>query len=550
MFVRHTLGDFGRFVAPLFVAVFVAVFGLSAGAVGQPTVPIFPPARGASIQLVAASLSAAKPSRVGIGLRWADNISGETGFKIERSPVARTPVWTQIYQGTQPNQTTYVDATAAPGVAYGYRVRAYLKGRRGGDGPYSNIAVATYAPPPVTPPLPPQPPLARVSLSSAGAQGSGDSIQYMLGNALSGDGRYVAFDSLAPDMVADDTNDTRDVFVRDTVGATTQRASVATGGAQSVGLYGSNGGTLSADGRTMTFGSSASNFSPGAPMFFGAIYLRDLQSGTTTLVSVGAGGAVANGSSAFPFISGDGRFVAFTSSANNLVAGDTNNARDVFVRDLQTGVTERVNVTNTGRQTDDPFGNSNLDIGLAISADGRYVMFASGSSDLVPGDFNNVRDMFVRDRQNATTTRVNLNANGSPRNVETFNPALSADGRVLCFEENGTTWVRNLSTGTLRSFPGGNASLSGDGRFLVYDAKGPTIGGPNVGNVWVADLQSGQKMRLDRNSAGAPGDGDSSLARISADGRKIIFTSAATNLVPGDTNGALDVFSCPNPFAP
>jgi Tol biopolymer transport system component len=171
---------------------------------------------------------------------------------------------------------------------------------------------------------------------------------------------------------------------------TTERVSLGPGGVQ--GNEQSSGPAISADGRFVAFQSAASNLVPGDTNGAQDIFVRDRQTGTTRRVSVGPGGVQTNAeaSSGVPAISADGRFVAFESDATNLVPGDTNGAIDVFVRDRQTGTTRRISVGPGGVQ-----GNSDSG-GPAISADGRFVAFVSNASNLVPGDSNARFDVFVR----------------------------------------------------------------------------------------------------------------------------------------------------------
>src|SRR5258708_3372263 len=225
----------------------------------------------------------------------------------------------------------------------------------------------------------------RVNVDSAGAQANADSYR----PSISGDGRFVAFQSGASNLVPGDTNSFWDVFVHDYQTGATERVSVATGGAEGNGD--SAKPSISCDGRYVAFQSGATNLVSGA--IPNQIYLRDRQAGTTELVSVSTGGAPAN-SSCFnfpPSISGDGRYVAFWSAASNLVPGDTNDTSDIFVRDRQAGTTERVTLDSAGVQANDLSGY------LSISADGRFVEFSSRATNLVPGDTNGVWDVFVHD---------------------------------------------------------------------------------------------------------------------------------------------------------
>src|SRR6185295_1250039 len=155
--------------------------------------------------------------------------------------------------------------------------------------------------------------------------------------SISLDGRFLAFQSGASTLVAGDTNGNYDIFVRDRQSGTLERVSVSTNGSQGNLNSFASPSSISADGRFVVFTSSATNLVPNTPSAHGDIFLRDRQSGTTELVSSNPAGAQSNSSSFFPSISGDGRFVAFQSSATDLVTGDTNGFEDVFVRDRQTG---------------------------------------------------------------------------------------------------------------------------------------------------------------------------------------------------------------------
>jgi Tol biopolymer transport system component len=159
------------------------------------------------------------------------------------------------------------------------------------------------------------------------------------------------------------------------------------------------------------------------------------QGATTQRVSASSTGAQGLGYSDDPALSADGRYVAFSSEASNLVPGDTNDTYDVFVRDQQTGTTSRVSVSGTGEQ------GSDYSYDPAISADGRYVTFASGAWNLVPGDTNDTTDVFVRDRRTGTTGRVSVSGTGEQGNGESFSPVLSADGRYVAFDSDASNLV-------------------------------------------------------------------------------------------------------------
>jgi Tol biopolymer transport system component len=226
----------------------------------------------------------------------------------------------------------------------------------------------------------------RVSVDSAGSQGNGDSSY----GTLSADGSRVAFESTASNLVRGDTNPLVDIFVHDLASGTTTRVSVASSGAQGDGSC--RYCSLSGDGRHVTFESTSRNLVDADTNGFVDVFLHDLVDGTTTRISVGAGGAQANNMSLnLPSsISHDGRFVAFKSVATNLVPGDANGAQDIFLRDRLLGTTTRVNVDSFGAEAQ---GWSSQP---TISPDGQHVGFYSFAENLVPGDTNGEPDVFVR----------------------------------------------------------------------------------------------------------------------------------------------------------
>jgi Tol biopolymer transport system component len=234
--------------------------------------------------------------------------------------------------------------------------------------------------------------ITRVSVDSAGNQAnSGSSNPF-----ISADGRFVAFTSDASNIVPGDTNSNREIFVRDTLTNTTTRVSVDSAGNQT--FSDSYNPSMSADGRFVAFYSGASNLIPGDTNRRLDVFVRDRLTNTTTRVSLDSAGNQADGDSHYPSISADGRFVAFQSDASNIVPGDTNKRNDIFVRDTLTNTTTRVSVDSAGNQT-----NSNS-YSTSISADGRFVAFESSASNIVPGDTNNKDDIFVRDTLTITTT--------------------------------------------------------------------------------------------------------------------------------------------------
>ena len=232
----------------------------------------------------------------------------------------------------------------------------------------------------------------------------------------------------------------------------TELVSVATGGAQ--GNDTSTEASISADARFVAFWSDASNLVGGDTNGVEDVFVRDRQTGTTELVSVATGGTQGNARSRYPSISSDGRFVVFWSDASNLVAGDTNGSADVFVRDRLSGTTERVSLAAGGAQ-----GNADS-LGPSISASGRFVAFWSLATNLVAGDTNAWNDVFVRDRQSATTERVSVATGGAQGDFNSYDPSISADGRFVAFESGATNLVAGDTNGSFDVFLRDRATAS------------------------------------------------------------------------------------------
>jgi hypothetical protein len=261
-------------------------------------------------------------------------------------------------------------------------------------------------------------------------------------SALSGDGRYVAFATEAA-LVPGDTNGTNDVYLWDRQTLVNERVSVGYGAGQPNGS--SSFPDLSDDGRFVVFISSATNLVPGDTNGQRDVFVRDRLNKQTRRVSVNSTGAQANDTSSFPVISANGRVVAFSSDATNLVPGDRNDRPDHFVHDLATGRTERVNVSSSGQSTRD---GDTLATDISVSGNGRFVSFASRSARLVPNDTNGQTDVFVRDRQNRTTVRASINTAGVEANSDAFSPVISRNGSFVVFQSSAT----NLTTRPIEAF--------------------------------------------------------------------------------------------------
>jgi Tol biopolymer transport system component len=387
----------------------------------------------------------------------------------------------------------------------------------------------------------------RVSVSSSRQQGNRPSFTA----GISANGRFVAFTSLATDLVPGDTNGRQDAFVYDRRTGRTERVSVTSGGAQARPTQDPNGGSaamdLSTDGRFILFRSDATNLVRGDTNRKSDAFLHDRVTGKTRRVppaGVGVSGGTLSangryavldaGGNVFRYdlrrgrllrvtaganswsdegsVSADGRFVAFTSNASNLVHGDTNRLPDVFVRDTHTGKTIRVSVTSAGRQgTGKRYSNGSN--APKISGDGRYVAFHSDMRNLVRGDTNDTFDIFVHDRVTGKTQRVNVSSTGRQANAESGSGAsFTADDRYVAFSSLATNLVPNDRN--------------------------------DITDVFVRDLRTNRTQLV---SLGLHGQGDDASwiglgAAFTADGRNLLFASWAANLVPGDTNDVADVF--------
>ena len=342
----------------------------------------------------------------------------------------------------------------------------------------------------------------RISVSSTGAQGNGDSEA----SSISSDGRYVAFVSFADNLVPEDTNGAADIFVRDRLNGAIERVSVGANGRQSDGDSGvlnlMGGADISADGRYVAFSSMASNLAGRDSNQNSDVFVHDRATATTELISVSLSGDPAGGID--PSISGDGRFVSFTSFAFDLVPGDTGFRSHVYVRDREAGTTERVDVATDGTLGDNEAFTSEL------NADGRYVAFDAFSDNLVPNDGDGSVDVFVHDRQTGVT-----------EGISTVAPA--------------TGLFRHSSL----------SSITDNGRFVGFSSAETNIV-PGDTNNWndafLYDRDTDTVERVSVGTGGVEGDRGSFAVHAREDGRVVIFGSDATNLVAGDTNDAVDVY--------
>ncbi|HUL50970.1 MAG TPA: hypothetical protein VLU94_00150, partial [Candidatus Nitrosotalea sp.] len=402
---------------------------------------------------------------------------------------------------------------------------------------------------------------------------------------LSSDGRYVTFESVDGDLVPNDRNHDYDVFLRDLTTGTTELISARNPGLPSRTPNGGPGVispfSVSANGRYVAFSSQSDDLVANQPATYRNIFVHDLLTGTNILVSVDTNGVAAAGISMDPSISGDGRYVAFSSTADNLVPGDTNKVEDVFVRDLQTGTTTLVSLSTNGV---DPGNYQSLS--PTISTDGRYVLFQSTATDLAPGLGGLNQNLFMRDLQTGTTYALTTQQVGSYAMTpdgrfvalvhfgaqqllvwdsqshgmiytnSSNRPAfvtISPDGRRLAYQPGvpaanvtvvdlieNTNWVLSASPYSIRSGP----QFTADGKFLVLTTTAPFWPSDTNGNydVYLWDIEAGTNILVSRSftSFGAA-NGASDSPAISADGRFVAYRSTASNTVPNDFNDVPDL---------
>ena len=337
-----------------------------------------------------------------------------------------------------------------------------------------------------------------VSTSSQGGQGNGDSGK----PSISSDGRYVAFESKAANLVANDTNGTSDVFIRDLVGKTTIRASLRSTGAQSNGT--GEWPTISDDGKHVAFQSDDN------AMVFGEgngkidSFVRDTQNGTTVRVSVDTSEASLTAGGSDPSISGNGQYVVFTSTTNQ-IGTDTNNQADVFLRDVLNGTTERVSITSSGAS---PTGQS---IDGTVSDDGRYVAYQSDAHNMTADDTGPTYDgIYRRDRNAGTTALAVRSFAGTAAGGGAAGPDISADGKKVAF-------------------------ISSASNLVAGDTNGKD-------DAFVRDLTTSTTTKVSTTTTGAPLNSWSSGPSISPDGTVTAYQTFASNAFSPDANGTADVF--------
>lgn len=344
--------------------------------------------------------------------------------------------------------------------------------------------------------------------------------------SISHNGRYISFVSGAPNLVVPDTNLQPDLFLKDMRTGVLRRVSVSSEGVESNGRVGQ--AVMSQDGRFILFDSDASNLVADDTNGVKDVFLRDLKRDTTDRISIGWDGSEADGETFAGSISYDGRFIAFAGHATNIVDDDTNQQSDVFLFDRQKGTTERVSLRSDGSQVPPYAGHSGIDAS-SISRDGRFILFRSNTTSLVPNAELGCH-YYLRDTLRDRTERVSVRSDGT-----------EATGYGV-FIPHGC---------------GPNTAITPNGRFIFFDSNGQFVAddqacnapqGPSGENdAHVYDRLTGQVDLISRATDGtpasaAPGCSESGWGNPSDDGRLVAFDSSAPNLVPGDTNGLWDVF--------
>lgn len=340
--------------------------------------------------------------------------------------------------------------------------------------------------------------ITRVSVTSEGNEAN----LHSFAPSISGDGRYVTFQSEATNLVADDDNGFTDIFLYDRY--TNELKLISRNLAGKSANFKSNFATISQDGHYIVFQSDASDLVANDTNQVRDVFIYSIESEKIELISINNQGIQGDAPSSFPVLSADGRYVAFDSDATNLVTDDTKNYIDVFVHDRTTHETTRISVNSRGKQV------NSSSYGASISGDGRYVAYVSNSRSLAANDTNKTTDIFVHDRENGSVQRISLNNEGIEGNAASYEPRISLDGQWVVF----TSWASNL----------------------VPDDTN------QARDIFLYNLTTAMIERVSVNNQGKESDSASFAPHISGNNRYIVFNSEADNLVIDDDNKTIDVF--------
>ncbi len=385
----------------------------------------------------------------------------------------------------------------------------------------------------------------------------GDSNGASSNAEISMDGRYIAFESTASNLVANDNNGASDVFVYDCSTQLITRISVDISGAE---VYGYSGlPSISGDGRYIAYASIANGITPDDYNNNYDVFVYDQLLNTVERISVGIGGADSNGESVYPSINYDGSYVAFRSDATNLVPVDVNACTDIFLYDRSNKTMSLVS-SAPAAQAD---GNSSMP---SISGDGLSVAFESHAANLVPNDTNNVKDVFVYNKASNTITRVSVDASGNQANADSNKPSINMDGNFVAFQSDANNLVPddtnnsrdiflyNISAGTIDrvSMLAGvqgdsssvNPSINMDGSMIAFESASSNFASGDTNNtndVFVYN-NADKSLKIISELNGVIGDALSGSSAIDGTGAKVAFQSVASNLAPDDTNGLRDIY--------
>ncbi len=402
-----------------------------------------------------------------------------------------------------------------------------------------------------------------ISVSTTGQQAAANSLEPALGVG----GGKVVFLSHATNLVAGCGGGLPpdplfwDVFVRDRATGQTLSASAPSGSFDGTG--GCESPDMDGPGTLVTFASTSDALVPGDTNGDKDVFVRDLVTLATTRVSVGSGGYQVQGDSGTPRICGDGLVVTFASTANLLVGGDNNGVQDIFVHDRGSIETYRM---STSVDSVEANGASETP---AISRDGKRVAFVSSATNLVPGDLNGKKDVFVKVVFDGSILRASLTAVGLELQHDATAPDLSGDGRFVAFVSTGPfapddtnnkqdVYVKDLATGAIERVSigsggesgNGNASIpriSDDGQLVLFRSLATNLvpgGDANgiLGDVFLRDRPAATTVRVDHGFFGEQADGDCYAGDLSGDGASAALYGLATNMAPSDANGAFDVW--------
>jgi len=388
---------------------------------------------------------------------------------------------------------------------------------------------------------------------------------------LSGNGRYVTFDSTATNLDRRDTTADRDVYRRDLVTGQTVLVSVSRSRCASTTPFCNTYSWPSDDGNLIAFTSDEAIITATSPGR--RVYVRNMSTGATQMASVNSNEQPANGASSRPMISGNGRFIAFSSKATNLSSLGGNGTDLVYLRDRELGTTKLVSTSSSGGLPtgSTSSGDASESYRGIVSDNGRYVTYSSQAGNIVRGDTNNKEDIFVKDTVTGTTERISIRSNGSAATGGGFRPYMTPNGRYVVFntydpivsaDTNGRsdvymvdrttsphtiTWVSQGKTGTVNTGDSLRGFVSDDGRYAVFNSYANNLADKDFnggrGDAFIRDVSGRRTYVLSLSTSGGGADGNSFRPVPSSDGSVVTFQSLARNLVSGDTSSGYQIYA-------